>query len=154
MALTFLPIPTGTARALRDGPDAYGLPPERIGASDGIATPCRHCLAQVPEGQPYLIAAHRPFCGLNPYTETGPIFLCAAECVPGGPGFPTRMLTAPSYIVRGYTADERILYGTGSVVATSDIPARCEALFQDDRIAFIHIRSASNNCFQCRVERA
>ena len=63
------------------------------------------------------------------------------------------MLTAPAYIVRGYDRDERILYGTGGVVPTADIPARCAELFGRADVAFIHIRSASNNCFHVRVER-
>mgnify|MGYP002621412547 CR=1 FL=1 len=43
---------------------------------NGVAQ--RH-LGLVPRGEPYLIVAHRPFDGLNPYTETGPIFVSATE---------------------------------------------------------------------------
>lgn len=154
MTIQFIPIDSATAWALRTGTDAYGLPPERVAPSTGRGTPCRHCLRQIPEGEPYLIVAHRPFTGLNPYTETGPIFLCADHCQPGGPSLPTDVLTSDSYILRGYSNDERILYGTGSVVPTSAIPARCAELFVRPDLAFIHIRSASNNCFICRVDRA
>ncbi|SIS79254.1 DUF1203 domain-containing protein [Paracoccus saliphilus] len=154
MQIRFCPIPSDTAQAWRDGfPDAYELAPERVETSTGSGTPCRHCLDQVPAGQPYLIAAHRPFKGLNPYTETGPIFLCAQDCVAGGPDFPKRFLASEQYIVRGYSADERIVYGTGAVTPTGEIEDRCKELFARDEIAFIHIRSASNNCFHCRVER-
>ena len=154
MQIRFCPIPTALAQAWRNGTtDAYGLPPEHVAASSGNGTPCRHCMDQVPEGEPYLIVAHRPFEGLNPYTESGPIFLCATDCVAGGPDFPTRFLRSEQYIVRGYSADERIVYGTGGVVPTGQIEARCRELFTRDEIAFIHIRSASNNCFHCRVER-
>lgn len=154
MTIRFLPIKTAVVSALKDGLDAYDLPAETVASSEGKGTPCRHCLAQVPKGKPYLIVAHRPFTGLNPYTETGPIFLCAENCEAGGPDFPKAMFGSSSYIVRGYTQDERILYGTGSVVPTDEIPARCEQLFTRPEIAFIHVRSASNNCFHCRVERA
>lgn len=153
MTIRFVPISTAAAWALRSGRDAYGLPAETVAASAGSGTPCRHCLQQVPKGQPYLIAAHRPFAGLNPYTETGPIFLCARDCPAAGPGFPSGMLTAESHIVRGYSHDERIVYGTGSVVPTPRIAARCQALLDRPEIAFIHISSASNNCFLCRVDR-
>ncbi|MFB2595452.1 DUF1203 domain-containing protein [Paracoccus sp. p4-l81] len=115
--------------ALRHGTDAHGLPPERIAASTGTGTPCRHCLRQVPVGAPYLVLAHRPFAGRNPYTETGPIFLCR------------------------YSHDERIVQGTGAVTPTDRIKAhRAELLARQD-IAFVDIRSASNNCFLCRVRR-
>ena len=154
MTIRFLPIKTETANALRHGTDGYGLLPEQVAASEGAGTPCRHCLAQVPEGRPYLIAAHRPFDGLNPYTETGPIFLCSDYCDAGGPDFPAAMLTSPAYLLRGYGADERIVYGSGAVIPTAEIPARCAELLTRPEIAFVHIRSASNNCFHCRVERA
>ncbi|RJE88181.1 DUF1203 domain-containing protein [Paracoccus onubensis] len=154
MQIRFRPIPTALAQAWRNGAaDVYGLAPEHVAASPGNGTPCRHCMEQVPEGEPYLIVAHRPFEGLNPYTESGPIFLCAAECAAGGPDFPAGFLRSKQYIVRGYSSDERIVYGTGGVVPTGEIEARCRELFTRDEIAFIHIRSASNNCFHCRVER-
>ena len=153
MTIRFVPIKTAIAMALREGRDAYDLPAEHVAAATGGGVPCRHCLAQVPEDRPYVIVAHRPFAGLNPYTETGPIFLCADHCTAAGPDFPAAMLTAPGYIVRGYSADERIIYGTGAVTSTPEIATRCETLFTRPEVAFIHIRSASNNCFQCRVER-
>ena len=153
MSIRFVSVKSATAAALRIGPDAYGLLPEIAGPSDGTGTPCRHCLSQVPAGQPFVIVAYRPFEGLNPYTETGPIFLCAQECAAGGPDFPAAMLTAQAYIVRGYDRDERIIYGTGGVVPTPNIPTRCAELFGRADVAFIHVRSASNNCFHVRVER-
>lgn len=107
------------------------------------------------QGQNFLILAHRPFTGLNPYTETGPIFLCAGDCAAGGgASLPAEILSAESYITRAYSADERIIYGTGSVTPTKRIEARCAELLADPQVAFVHIRSASNNCFLCRVERA
>ena len=80
-AIHFHPLPTAEVQALRaGGPDAYGNPPERVRA-EGHGNPCRHCLNFVPEGAEMLILAHRPFDALQPYAETGPIFLCA-ECAP------------------------------------------------------------------------
>ncbi|MEL7416187.1 MAG: DUF1203 domain-containing protein, partial [Pseudomonadota bacterium] len=53
----------------------------------------------------------------------------------------------------GYDAEERIVYGSGRVIPTKGLAARARALFEDPRIAYLHLRSASNNCFQVRVER-
>ncbi len=154
MRPVFVPLTDATARHYREGgADAYGLAPERRRVAGG-GVPCRHTLRLLPEGAEYLIVAHRPFAGLNPYTETGPIFL-AADPLPGAapsaelPPF----LTAPQYIVRGYGADERILYGTGAVTPTAGIIAACAGLFDRPEVAFIHVRSATNNCFHVRVER-
>jgi len=153
MTPVFVPISDAEATHYRaGGPDAYGLPPERATADWPV--PCRHGLRLLPPGTPFLIVAHRPFRGLNPYAETGPIFL-AAEDGPGapvGPDLPA-FLSSPAYIVRGYTQDERILYGTGALTPTPDIPAACARLLERPEVAFVHVRSASNTCFHVRVER-
>lgn len=133
--------------------DAYGLPIERRRAcADGC---CRHCLRPTPPDRDMLILAYRPFNGLNAYTETGPIFLCADTCEAAKPSAQIpAILASPSYIARGYSADERILYGTGKVTPTRDIPAYATKLLENPQTAFVDIRSAANNCFQCRVTRA
>lgn len=151
--IRFTPIPTATVQAYRSGaPDANGQVPERE-VSDGGGNPCRHCLGFVPEGAGMLVLAHRPFATVQPYAEIGPVFLCAEDCPPGGGTDLPVMMTSPDYILRGYGADERIVYGTGGVVETSKIRARAAELLADPQVTFVHVRSARNNCFQCRVER-
>ena len=155
MKIQFQALPTETVDRIRaTGKDANGDPVETH-ISDGDAYPCRHCLGAVPAGQPFLIVAHRPFETSNPYAETGPIFLCAEHCdrAPDADGLPP-ILVSPDYIVRGYSADERIVYGTGQVTPTGDIAAYAAKLLAQPEIAFVDIRSARNNCFQCRVRRA
>ena len=66
------------------GGDAYGNPAERT-ISDGEGNPCRHCLGFVPKGEEMLILAHRPFGAVQPYAETGPIFVATvADHAPSG----------------------------------------------------------------------
>lgn len=154
MPIAFHGLPTATVTHLRHTRrDAYDKPIEqRLAGDDGC---CRHCLSPTPPDQDMLILAYRPFEGLNPYTETGPIFLCAEECEAPRPGADIpALLASAQYLVRGYSAEERIVYGTGQVVATSDIPAYAEDLLSDPEIAFVDVRSASNNCYQCRIRRA
>ena len=152
--IRFTPITTETVRAYQaGGPDAYGLAPERQ-VSDGGGNPCRHCLGMIPAGAGMLVLAHRPFPALQPYAETGPIFLCAEPCRPGGGEALPDMLASPDYIVRGYGADDRIVYGTGGVVPTAGIAGRAAELFSDARVAYVHVRSARNNCYQCRIDKA
>ena len=154
MPIRFTALPTDLVRAFRSGaPDANGQPPERH-VSDGGGNPCRHCLGFVPEGAGMLVLAHRPFPAPQPYAEVGPIFLCADPCARWTGADVPPMLSSPDYIVRGYGADDRIVYGTGGVVATGAIPARAEALLDDPRVAYVHVRSARNTCFQCRIDRA
>jgi hypothetical protein len=151
--MRFVPIPSEDVRRYREGGlDANGQPPERhVTVSDGY--PCRHCLALIDKGRPVLILAHRPFGSVQPYAELGPIFLCGDDCEAGGGAGLPAFLAAPQYILRGYSADERIIYGTGAVVATADIPTRAAALFENPAVAFLHVRSATNNCFHCRIDR-
>lgn len=155
MDLTFIPMSEAEAKRLRNGgSDAYGNAPERR-ISDGDGVPCRRCMKMVASGEPYLVLAWRPFETLQPYAETGPIFLHADECAPRpDAGALPAMLDSPDYIVRGYDAGERIVYGTGGVVPRARIKARAEELLADAAIAFVHVRSSRNNCFQCRIERA
>ena len=151
--MQFVAIPTDVVRHYQaGGADANGQVPERV-VSDGGGNPCRHCLGMIPDGAGMLILAHRPFPTPQPYAELGPIFLCADPCDSGGGPSQPEMLASPEYIVRGYGADDRIVYGTGGVVATGMIPARAEALFADPRVAYLHVRSARNNCYQCRIDR-
>jgi hypothetical protein len=151
--MRYLAIPTEIARHYQTGgPDANGQVPERVVAA-GTGNPCRHCLRMVPEGSGMMILAHRPFPAPQPYAEVGPIFLCADACQPGSGETLPEMLASPDYIVRGYGADDRIVYGSGGVVATDAIPARAAALFANPDIAYLHVRSARNNCYQLRIER-
>ncbi|MEO5759205.1 MAG: DUF1203 domain-containing protein [Mesorhizobium sp.] len=155
MTIHFTALPTENVRSLqRGGPDAYGRTPEHK-ISDGDGVPCRHCLKNVAAGNGYLILAYRPFPELQPYAETGPIFLHAEECerATEAEGLP-EILGSFDYIVRGYGNDDRIVYGSGGVIPTAEIAARAETLFGRDDIAYVHVRSARNNCYQCRIERA
>jgi hypothetical protein len=63
------------------------------------------------------------------------------------------ILAAPDCIVRGHDADDRIIYGTGGVVATGAIPARAKELLGDRRVAYVHVRSVRNNCYEVRIDR-
>jgi hypothetical protein len=151
--MRFSPIPTPLVRAYQSGGlDANGQVPERQ-ISDGDGNPCRHCLHLIPKGAGMLVLAHRPFPAPQPYAEVGPIFLCADACEAGGGAAMPQILESPAYIVRGYGPDDRIVYGTGAVVATETLPEEAARRLEDPRIAYVHVRSARNNCFQVRIDR-
>jgi hypothetical protein len=156
MHIKFEPMDKATAEHLRSGgPDSNGNAPERR-ISDGTGVPCRCCMQIVGKGEPYLIAAWRPFKATHAYAETGPVFLhadpCAAEPLEQGqlPAF----LSSPDYILRGYGADERIIYGTGGVIELDAIPARIGELLGEPAVEAVHIRSSRNNCYHCKAVRA
>lgn len=155
MIINFTPIPTSIVRAYQaGGPDANRQAPEHSIAS-GTGNPCRHCLKMIPEGAAMLVLAHRPFPEPQPYAELGPIFLCADACeAPVDTAALPEILASPDYIVRGYGSDDRIVYGTGGVVPTGQITAQAAEKLADPRVAYVHVRSARNNCFQVRIDRA
>ncbi len=155
MIFVFTPIPTETVRRYQaGGPDANGQPPEHA-VSDGDGNPCRHCLRFIQAGRGMLILAHRPFPAPQPYAELGPVFLCADACdAPADRAAVPAILTSPDYILRGYGMDDRIVYGTGAVVPTDRIEPEAEARLNDPRVAYVHVRSARNNCYQLRIDRA
>jgi hypothetical protein len=102
-----------------------------------------------------LVLAHRPFPRPQPYAEVGPIFLCGEPCVrhPDSATLPAMFAGWERMLVRGYGTDDRIVYGSGQVVESARIEAACTALLEDPRIAYVHLRSATNNCYHARVQR-
>lgn len=153
MTIHFTPIPTDLVRAYQaGGQDANGQTPERV-TTQGAGNPCRHCLKMIPEGAQMLVLAHRPFPALQPYAELGPIFLCADACVAGGGQTLPEILASPDYIVRGYSVADRIIYGSGGVIETDKIRARAEDLLAKADVAYVHVRSSRNTCFQVRIDR-
>ena len=150
--IAFSALPTDEVRALQRGaPDAYGEPPERA-VSTGAGHPCRHCLKNIPAGADMLVLAHRPFPALQPYAETGPIYLCADPCERGGGVELPEVLEAPDYLIKGYSEDDRIVYGTGAIVPTGDIPRRALDILGEPGVAYVHVRSARNNCYLARID--
>ena len=155
MSIVFNGMPTQEAGAYQAGAvDVYGNAPEHA-VSDGIGAPCRHCLNTVAKGAPYLILAYRPFGALQPYAELGPIFLCAEPCERDLTlRIPQVFEESPDYLIKGYTSDERIKYGTGEVVLREALADAIEARLEHSDVAFVDIRSARNNCWLARVTRA
>ncbi len=147
-------LPTDIVRALQAGArDAHGQPPERT-LSNGPGNPCRHCLRYIPRGSAMLVLSHRPFPALQPYAETGPIFLCAESCERhSGDDMPEALTGSPDYLIKAYDASDRIIYGTGAVVPADAMAHRAVAIFRNPEAAYIHVRSARNNCYQARIDR-
>ena len=87
----------------------------------------------------------------GPYQERGPIFVHAEPCA--------RYRTVTSYppdfrngrVIRAY--DERNFIIDARVVNGEGPEAAIEALLQNPRTAFLHVRSAGYGCYTMGVER-
>jgi hypothetical protein len=146
-------IPTQEVERIRSGgPDANGQA-ALSRTAEGVANPCRHCLALIDEGDAKLVLSYRPFGHLQPYAEAGPIFLHVRDCERyASDELPAWFAFMDPAIVRGYDADDWIRYDTGDVVHGAEIGAACERILTDPTVAYVHVRSKFN-CFQCRVDR-
>ena len=140
------------ARLWGGGLDWNGQAPLRR-IAEGGANPCRHCLGLIAEGSPKLVFGYRPFEALQPYAETGPVFLHAEPCTRyEGDRLPDWFAFLDPALVRGYGADDWIRYDSARVVRGAEITAACEAILSAPSVAYVHVRSKFN-CFQCRVDR-
>lgn len=146
-------IATNQCEAIwRGGLDANGQLPQRQTATGG-KNPCRHCLSLIPEGEPLLVLGYRPFAEVQPYAETGPIFLHATPCKRyESDALPVWFQYLDPAVVRGYDEKDWIRYDTGQIVRGEDITQTCEKILGDKTVAYVHVRSKFN-CFQCRVDR-
>lgn len=155
-SIRYVSMPTEEAQAFWAGaPDANGQTLE-VHVSDGDGVPCRHCLQQVAKGEPYLILAYRPFPEAQPYAEVGPIFLHAKPCArnPETAELPAMFSRGEGRLLKGYNAENRIVYGTGQIVPPAEMNAAAARIFARDDVSYIHVRSGTNNCFSCRIDRA
>jgi Protein of unknown function (DUF1203) len=156
MNLHYSGMPSGLAAAFRAGAaDANGQLPERK-ISDGDGVPCRHCLGMVKKDEPYLVLAYRPFPEPQPYAEIGPVFIHAEACQTYSTheNLPERERTGTGRILRGYGTDNRIVYGTGAVVGNGEIEEKVQAILANPSVSYVHMRSATNNCFTLRIDRS
>ena len=147
-------IPTDHVEALRGGgPDANGQAP-LVRVSRGPANPCRHCLQLIADGDEKLVLSYRPFTSLQPYAESGPIFLHRHACRRYEAfGLPAWFAYMDAALIRGYDRDDWIRYDTGQVVRGPELANTARQILAREDVAYVHIRSKFN-CFQCRVDRA
>ena len=123
MALRFVPMPTAEATALQaSAPDANGQSPE-MHVAVKAAVPAATASSRSRPASATSSSATGPFPEPQPYAEVGPIFLHAEAC--GGyraAELPPILRTDGACIIRGYGGDDRIVYGSGRVVANAKIP--------------------------------
>lgn len=152
--ITVRGLPNNVVEAFRSGgPDAHGQA-AILRIARGAANPCRHCLGLIADGEEKLVLSYRPFATLQPYAETGPIFLHKRTCGRyEAEQLPAWFAYLQPALVRGYGFDDWIRYETGQVVPGTDLTSACQDILADPEVAYVHIRSKFN-CFQCRVDRA
>ena len=63
-------------------------------------------------------------------------------------------LDCESYLLKGYGRDDRFVYGTGQIVESVKVAKAASRILDRDDVTYVHVRSALNNCFTCRIDHA
>jgi len=125
---------------------------QRVVATSKPGYPCRVSLDDAEIGEELLLLpyAHQP--AASPYRASGPIFVRkgARQAVvePGVvPAYVTRrLMSVRAYDAAGWMTDAAVCPGAQAA-------AEIERLFEDARVAYIHLHNANRGCFSCAVRR-
>jgi hypothetical protein len=115
--------------------------------------PLRCCLTIAEAGHPIALIAYTPLTTRSPWTETGPVFICAEECsgYEADHELPARQRTGPK-ILRTYRADGTLNYDHITLVADGvDIGDQLVALLDQPDVSIVHVRAVLAQCFAYSV---
>ena len=147
------PIDASLARRVRETlrDPVYGLP-VRVEPATGYG-PCRLCLNTFEPGEERILFLYNAFSADQEADVAGPIFIHAKACVPYGEpaSFPEQIGRLP-IVLRAYDRDRRCILE--STPRNGAVEASVEALFESDRVAFVHVRNAEAKCFIACIERS
>jgi hypothetical protein len=124
----------------------------RVLASAKPGFPCRVSLDDAEIGEELLLLPYTHQPAASPYRASGPIFVRKgareASIEPGViPEYVTRRLIS----VRAYDGEDCMI--DAEVCPGADVAPVTLRLFDDPRIAYIHLHNAKRGCFSCAVRR-
>ena len=129
---------------------ARGILRRRADAEFGY--PCRVSLTDAALGEELLLLPWRHHDVASPYQASGPIYVRRgarpAALAPGEvPEYVTRRLVS----LRAY--DDAALMLAAEVVEGVAAGAHLSRLFEDDRVAYVHLHNARPGCYSCAAVR-
>lgn len=128
----------GARRLVVDAPNAF---------------PCRVSLADGLVGERVILLPHPHHDVAGPYRASGPIFVREnASTARPAPGEIPDAIRRRLLSVRAYDADGWM--HAAEVCEGAVLAATIARLFEDARIAFLHLHNARPGCYACRVDRA
>jgi hypothetical protein len=116
-------------------------------------TPCRVSLEDAPVGEQVILVPFKHHNVDTPYQASGPIFVreqasTARYAVNEVPEMLLRRLLS----VRAYDAEGMML--DAEVIAGEVLENAIRRLFENDKVATLHVHNAAQGCFNCSVSRA
>lgn len=147
-----VPLSSEIAAAARQRATA-GAPDHAIVEVDSEkSVPCRHCLRWAQPGERVILFPYASIAAGRPYSESGPIFVHAAEC----PRYRETERYPDDFrrhrVIRAYDSDDFMI--DAIVVDEEEPEAVIEKLFGNPRTKFLQARSVTNGCYTFRMERA
>jgi len=119
--------------------------------------PCRSCLRQFKTGERRIVFSYSPNPIANPYNETGPIYIHADECEPykDADVFPPEVENGRIKFPLAFRAYNKNGMMIDGLLPNGERPGETiEALFENENIAFVHVRNRQVGCFIAHVDRA
>lgn len=115
--------------------------------------PCRISLSDAAVGEELLLLSYEHLSEDSPYRAAGPIYVrrdaqprtLAVGEVP--PYVSTRQISLRGYSARHLMVDAQVCEGT-------EVAVQIQRMFDDPRIAYLHLHNARPGCYSCRAERA
>lgn len=154
MSFRVTPIPAAVAEEARRTQRSPGFGHAiqiHVASAQGYG-PCRSCLRRTREGERRLFMSYNPYPEAEQVPVVGPIYIHEDACESFvGPGFPEELRGLPMAL-RGHYRDGSTIVNVK--LGNQSPEAAIEALFQDERIAYIAIQNPEAACFIARVERA
>ena len=115
--------------------------------------PCRISLMDAAVGEELLLLSYAHLDEDSPYRAAGPIYVrrhaqprtLAVGEVP--PYVSARQISLRGYSARHLMVDAQVCEGT-------EVAEQIQRMFDDPKIAYLHLHNARPGCYSCRAERA
>lgn len=114
--------------------------------------PCRLSLQDADIGEEVLLFPYEHHPAASPYRASGPVFV-RKNAWPANPGINEipamlnhRLLSLRAYDARAMMLEARVVQGM-------NLREEIGSMFDNERIAYIHIHNAGPGCFNCQANR-
>jgi hypothetical protein len=133
-------------------PELSKIHAQRVVATANPGYPCRVSLTDAEIGEELLLLPYTHQPADSPYRASGPIFVRRAAreaSIEAGviPEYVARRLIS----VRAYDAEDSMT--DAAVCPGAEVAPQILRLFDDPRVAYIHLHNANRGCFSCAVRR-
>jgi hypothetical protein len=117
--------------------------------------PCRVTLEDADMGETVFLLNFEHLPGQSPYRSVGPIFVRESATqsyskkneIPDVLRVPNRLFSMRAY-------DHKDMLAAAEVIETAEVDQSIQRLFNDARVAYIHVHNARPGCYACRIDRA